>query len=178
VTVLTDSSFGLTIAYLLPGFTMLCGVAVVSPAVRTWLGASAANAPSLGGFLYVTIGSLTAGLILSAIRWLLLDTLHHRTGLTLPPRDFSKLQSRLLAFNNLVADHYRFYQFYGSMLFASAIAYGLWRFQDGAQSPLIAADIGFVLLEVVLFAGSRDTLRKYYDRTRQLLGTGKRRLRA
>ncbi|MBM4092463.1 MAG: hypothetical protein FJ276_24025 [Planctomycetes bacterium] len=31
------------------------------------------------------------------------------------------------------------------------------------------AGIAFVALELVLFAGSRDTLRKYYSRTQQLL---------
>jgi hypothetical protein len=85
VQVLTDSSFGLTIAYLLPGFTTLCGVAVVSPTVRVWLGATATDSPTLGGFLYVTVGSLTAGLFLSTLRWLILDTVHHWSGVLVLP---------------------------------------------------------------------------------------------
>jgi hypothetical protein len=175
VNVLTDSTFGLTIAYLLPGFTAICGMAIASPTVRTWLGASTADSPTLGGFLYVTIASLTAGLILSTIRWLVLDTLHHRTGLPAPAHDFSKLPDRLLAFNNLVGDHYRYYQFYGSMLLAVALGYALWRINGAPHSPIPAPDVMFALLEIILYAASRDTLRKYYDRTRQLLGTERRR---
>ena len=38
--------------------------------------------------------------------------------------------------------------------------------------PLVTlADAAVVLLEIVFFAGSRDTLYKYYDRTRQVLET-------
>ena len=122
--VLTDSSFGLTIAYLLPGFTSLWGLAVLSPTIRSWLGTPSSDAPSLGGFLYVTVASLTAGLILSTLRWLILDWLHTSTGLKPPRRDFSRLQEQGAAFSILVADLYRYYQFYGNMMFAVAFTYG------------------------------------------------------
>jgi hypothetical protein len=169
VNVLTESSFGLTIAYLLPGFVSLWGLSLVSPTVRAWLGSSSLNAPTLGGFLYVTIGSLTAGLILSTVRWLLLDSLHHATGLKQPQRDFSRLQEQILAFSTVVADHYRYYQFYGNMLFAAGFSYILWLTYRPAEGLHAIPLLGFLLLEGILFLGSRDTLHKYYDRLRQIL---------
>lgn len=35
----------------------------------------------------------------------------------------------------------------------------------------VAAMCGFLILEMILFAGSRDTLNKYYSRTQQLLNS-------
>ncbi len=171
--VLTDSSFGLTIAYLLPGFTSLWGLAALSPTIRTWLGTPSAEAPSLGGFLYVTIASLTAGLILSTLRWLVLDWIHNSTGLKTPKRDFSRLQEQGSAFSILVSDLYRYYQFYGNMMFAVAFTYGVWRLYGQPPFGSLWTDVLAVLLELLLLAGSRDTLRNYYERSRQVLAVDK-----
>jgi hypothetical protein len=173
VNVLTDSSFGLTIAYLLPGFMSLWGLAALSPTVRTWLGTPTADAPSLGGFLYVTVASLTAGLVLSTVRWFLLDRLHHATGLKTPKRNFARLQEQGAAFSILVADLYRYYQFYGNMMFAVAFTYAVWRPLGDPPFGSLWTDMFIVLLELLLFAGSRDTLRNYYERSRQVLAIDK-----
>ena len=37
-------------------------------------------------------------------------------------------------------------------------------------APLGWLDVGFLLLAIILFVGSRDTLRKYYSRVNQVLG--------
>lgn len=171
--VLTDSSFGLTIAYLLPGFTSLWGLAALSPTIRTWLGTPASESPSLGGFLYVTVASLTAGLVLSTLRWVMLDSIHAWTGLKPPKRDFSRLQERGAAFSTLIADLYRYYQFYGNMICAAAFSYAIWRFIGPTAQASLWTDVLFLALEILLFAGSRDTLRKYYQRSGEVLSPKK-----
>jgi hypothetical protein len=115
------------------------------------------------------MGSLAVGLTLSAIRWLLLDNLHHYTGIEQPNFDFSQLQANLEAFNLAVEHYYRYYQHYGNMLFAiltTALCcrwnYAGWSWQQ---------DAGVLLLESILFLASRDSLRRYYERTQRLLGT-------
>lgn len=55
------------------------------------------------------------------------------------------------------------------MLVATAVAYVGYRASLGGPLPLGLPDLGFVLLEAVFFATSRDTLRKYYGRCQQLL---------
>ncbi len=80
-----DRSFGLVIAFLLPGFLVVLGAALVSPAVATWLLQEPAANAGIGGFFYVIRSSLAAGRVASAVRWLLIDSLLHRLGLT-PPR--------------------------------------------------------------------------------------------
>src|SRR5262249_36119232 len=68
---------------------------------------------TVGGFLYGTLGSVAAGMLVSAIRWAVLDTLHHRTGIPQPAWNFTRFSTHAAAFDSLVQDHYRYYQHYG-----------------------------------------------------------------
>ena len=120
---ISTSNFGLVIAYLLPGFVALIGVSFFSETVRIWLTVSPSDAPTVGGFLYVTLASLAAGLTVSTIRCTLIDFIHHRTGISEPNRDFSKLQDKLSAYQYLVETHYYFYNFYGGMVIAVAFTF-------------------------------------------------------
>ena len=162
----TTKNFGLLIAYVLPGFTLLWGISPFSDTVQSWLGAQPLTAPTVGGFLYVTLGSVAAGLLLSTVRWLVLDTLHHHTGIPRPSWDFSRLDAKLAAFDVLNEAHYRYYQFYGGGLMALLVSYVL----HGPSAPVGPADIGWLSAAALLFIGSRDTLRKYYRRVERLLG--------
>jgi hypothetical protein len=164
------TNFGLVIAFLLPGFVALWGVGYASELVRSWFGAAPADAPTVGGFLYVTLASVVAGLTVSTIRWLVIDTLHHWTGLARPTWDFSRLQENVAAFDVLVEFHYRYYLFYANMAVAIVFA-TLMRRLTSANGPL-ALDLGdaaAMILVLVFLAGSRDTLSKYYRRSEALL---------
>jgi hypothetical protein len=80
------------------------------------------------------------------------------------------LQGNVTAFGVLVDIHYRYYQFYANMLVSLAWGYTARRVALGFWStPLGWPDVGFLLLAVVFFLGSRDTLGKYYARTEQFL---------
>jgi hypothetical protein len=104
----TRSNFGLLIAYVLPGFTLLWGVGSISPAVHAWLGAPAAEGPTIGGFLYATLASVTAGMTVSTVRWLVIDSIHHHTGLRRPRWNFATLHLNVTAFDVMVENHYRY----------------------------------------------------------------------
>jgi hypothetical protein len=166
---LTTKNFGLLIAYILPGFTVLWAVSPYSPTVQTWLGTSMTDAPTVGGFLYVTLGSVAAGLTVSALRWLVLDTLHHRTGIQKPRWDFSRLDAKLNAFDVLNEQHYRYFQFYGNMLIAMCVTTLLRRPFGTSPAERAAVLILLLSLAILLFVASRDTLQKYYGRVGQLL---------
>lgn len=165
----SNDTFGPLIAYLLPGVTALLGLSQFSPALRSWFATSPADAPTIGGFLYLTVASLAVGMTVSAIRWVVVDTLHERTGVRMPPLDFSKLGANVQAYTLLIEIHYRHYQFYANMLVATAVAYAYYRVKLGGILPLGLLDLAFVFLEAVFFASSRDVLRKYYARCGQLL---------
>ena len=168
----SSQNFGLIIAYLLPGFVALWGVSYFSPTVAAWIAASQQGSPSMAGFMYVLLASLAAGVTVSAVRWAIIDHLHHATGIVPPAWKFANLEGKLQGYLALIENHYRYYQFYANMFVAAAFAY--WaspRPEWQAGSSRLTTWGGFLALEIVLFAGSRDTLAKYYGRTRQLLNS-------
>lgn len=167
---LTARNFGLLIAYLIPGFICLWGLSPHVPQLHAWLAGAATPGPTLGGFLFVTIASVAAGLTASAVRWAVLDSIHAATGIQRPAWNDRSLSDKLTAFDYLVEQHYRYYQFYGNTLVATAFAYVAWRLSL-ASRPSLWLDFGVALLELVFLAGSRDALRKYYGRASLLLGT-------
>ena len=170
---ISTNNFGLLIAYVLPGFTCLWGLSYVSGTVRSWLSTTPTDAPTVGGFLYVTLASIAPGLTVSTIRWAVIDTIHHRTGIPRPEWDFSHLQEKVAAFEALVEIHYRYHQFNAGVFLSLLFAYGARRFSLGFWStPIGWLDFAFALIELIFFVGSRDSFNKYVVRGNMLLGTG------
>lgn len=157
------TSFGIVIAYVLPGFTALQGFPLLSHASTPW-GTGATPDPTLPSFFSGTVEALAAGLTVSALRWLILDTLHQHTGLRRPSRDFARLEKNVAAYEFLGVIHYRYYKFYGNMVVALVWSYAAREYSLGWRGllswPLVA----------LFFLASRDSLGKYYDRTASLLG--------
>lgn len=165
----SNDNFGPLIAYLVPGATVLFAFSQFSPTLQIWFATAPADVPTIGGFLYMTVSSIAAGMTVSALRWAVVDTLHRYMGLPIPTLDFSQLGANVNAFVLLIEIHYRHYQFYGNMFVATAIAYLCYRIKHGGILPLGWIDAGFLVLEFVFLATSRDTLKKYYVRSSQLL---------
>jgi len=162
-----SQNFGYIIAFLLPGFIVLAGVASLSEMVDAWVGGDGDMPPTIGGFLYGTLAAIAAGIIASTVRWLLLDTLHHLTGIPPPNWNYAKLQSNSTAFEVLKQDHYRFYQFYGNSAVALPVAWVSFHLKTGFSPAMI--DLVFIGLILICYLGSRDTLKKYYSRVRDAL---------
>jgi hypothetical protein len=167
-----DRNFGLLIAFILPGFVSLAGASHYSPTIAGWMTVPPQADPSVGGFLYVALGSLAAGMIASAFRWLIIDAMHHRRGLVAPKLDFSRLQENLAAYELAVEHNYRHYQFYANMIpatlfyaVANQVFEGRWR---------IFSLVCLAALETVLWLTSRDCLQRFYQRTSQLLAAATR----
>jgi hypothetical protein len=158
----TNANFGLLIAYVLPGFTAIHGWPFLSHPLSAQA-LSANESASLAGFLDGTVEAITAGLTVSAIRWLVLDSIHHRTGLRPPRWDFALLDRSASAFELLIHMHYRYYKFYGNMVIALLWTFAVQGYTLGRQGLVYPA------LACLFFMGSRDALAKYYWRAGQLL---------
>lgn len=165
---ITEKNFGVIIAFLLPGFLFLWGLSYSSPQVATWLATSSgSDAPTVGGFLYATLASLTAGLVINAIRWAIVQELllYGVTRLPRPRINYGKLTNKdvLAAFEGTIENNYRYYQYYANAFVAlvGAIAFYLWR-GAGHQSWLVWAVIVIVL--VVLLFASRNELKVFNER--------------
>ncbi len=164
----TSENFGLLIAYVLPGFILLWSLAPYSITIAGWLGQATGDQPTVGGFLYVTLASVGLGQFVSTLRWLVMDSLHHATGIRRPSWSFSQLRSReaIAAFDRFIEDHYRYYQFHANGLMALTLA-AILRWASGGFVLFEAAVV--LLCNVLLFLGSRDTLMKYYRRVESVL---------
>jgi len=168
---LTDKNFGLIIAFLLPGFLFLWGLSYTSDEVASWLAnAGLKDAPTIGGFLYSTLASLSLGLLISAVRWAVVDHIHYCTGVRDHGMNFANLKDkdRFAAFQGAVENHYRYYQYYANTLIAIMAAFAIHVFA-AHRKPGLTAWVVVILACIALFWGSRDALKKYYDRAGQIL---------
>jgi hypothetical protein len=162
-----DKNFGLLIAFGLPGFLVFTQL---PPQLMTPLASFMLqnDQPSIGSFLYTLPASIGCGIILSAIRWMLVDSAVYWTGVRKPNLNFRSMDTKLQAFGLLVEHNYRFYQFYSNSLVAILLLVGM-RFRiDGRPSPETLFWLS--LLCVVLAAASRDCLARFYQRARLVLG--------
>ena len=146
-------NFGLLIAYVLPGFTAIQGLPFLSSSPASWGSVAGAASPTLPGFLSGTVEAIAAGLTVSAVRWLLIDGLHHRTGLKPPAWDFALLEKNVPAFELLLHGHYRYYKFYANMVVALLCAYANGGYAVGGRGAI------YWVLAALFLVASRDALR-------------------
>jgi hypothetical protein len=169
-------NFGLVVAYLVPGFVILWGLSLHSATVAAWLATPSLTGPSVGDLFYAMLASVACGMFANLVRWAVIDTIHHGTGVRIPAWDFSRLQERLGAYQLLIELHYKHYQYAANMLVAVVFASVAFRSSpSGWETGVGTTDVGIVFVCVVLFLGSRDALRKYYRRAGELLSSGERR---
>jgi hypothetical protein len=170
VQTVSNDNFGPLIAYLVPGATVLASLSPYSGTLRGWFSIGTADAPTVGGFLFLTVAALAAGMTVSAVRWAVVDPALRLTGLPEPAHDFSRLAGNLDAVRFLTEVHYHHYLFYANMAVACAGAYAATAVRPGLIWPNGWAVAAFVALEFVLLAAARDALAQHRRRTAQVLG--------
>lgn len=167
-----DKNFGVVIAFWLPGFLLLWGLAYSFPQLSALLPKSAeGDAPTVGGFLYIALASLAVGLIVSAIRWMIIDALMHWTGVLQSNKiDYGQLKDKdiLNAFQAAVENHYRYYQYYSNSLVSVLASFIIYLVIKGTGGLAWFVWVALMLVCLALFFGSRDSLQKYYSRIEQI----------
>ena len=161
-----NSNFGLLIAYVIPGYVAMLGLAYRADWMRSLLGQAESETVTLAGVLLLTVFSVFTGLFASTVRWLLVDTAHHRLGVHHVQWDFKAIENRVDGFQLLLESHYRYYQFYGNSLIAMPIFFVL---RWSASGFRLFEFFGLVLIQCLFWIASRDSLKKYYNRTESLL---------
>jgi hypothetical protein len=159
---ISDTSFGIFIAYLLPGLTAIYGLPIAADG-QFWATLAASSQLTFPQIALVLVTALAAGLTVSTVRWLVVDTIHHQTGLRPGIWDFSRLGENVAAFEFLNQIHYRYHKFYANMVVALAWAYAAGGFALGWRG------LAYWALAGLFFLGSRDALGRYYDRVGLLL---------
>jgi hypothetical protein len=159
--------FGYVIAYVLPGYVALWGIAAATPGIQQWLLFSPEEEPTTVRFLAAVLGSLGVGLVVSAVRCASIDQLHHWTGLAHPRIEFGALEQQLSAFLIVVEHNYRYYQFYANMAVSLPLAVTSYWLSIGTIE--LKALVAACFVEGVLLFASRDSLRRFYRRTADIL---------
>lgn len=161
------NDFGLLIAYVIPGLVFLYGSSYAVPELQVWFTLNELNNMSFASVVLLAVMAVGSGLIVHTLRWLLLDSFHHVTGVRPKKWDFTKLNANLATYDALTENHYRYHQFYGGMVIAL-----VWSLLSRSSSLNIWIDplnMATVMLIALMSWGSRDTISKYYSRLDAIL---------
>ena len=162
----TNANFGLLIAYVIPGYLFLLGASLKNEWISQLLGQTQDSAPTIGGVILLTVVAVSIGLVSSTIRWLVIDSFHHRFGLSNDGWKFAQLKSSVDGFQFLVESHYRYYQFYGNSVISLPFAMMMrWHSTGFSWTEFLGA----LLLWLLFFSATRDSIHKYYQRSAELL---------
>ena len=163
---LTSTSFGYIIGFLLPGIVSLYGFGLWYNQVPALLGPTANPESTLGPSLVFLLVSLAAGLLISAIRWVLYERLICRKK-CFPADHFQKLKSpdKLSLFKAVVDEHYRYHQFFAGMSIGLIPAFGGWlRLHHSPYWKFGLVLAAIAVLEALLVFTGMDSYCKYIDR--------------
>ena len=160
----SDINFGLLIAYFLPGFMGLYALRPFSQSVNEWFVAIVDKDKTVGASFLLLASSLVVGLIISACRDILLDRLHYVTGVTEERFAYGKFSdpNKMALLEGLIANKYRFYQFYGNTMVASLLLLlsNLRRIEICTNKLGLSINFGVVVL---LFCASREALMDMFN---------------
>lgn len=173
----SSTFFGLTIAFLAPGtvglFSLKYWFASANQAFHTILTAKA----NAGLFLFVILGAIVLGLVVSAIRWVIFEVILERLGKSWvgepPTEDQMKGKfdaAHLAAFRAAVDETYRYHQLYGGLAITFPALYVGWLHTHGHRSTcqLVLLWLGFTVLELLMIAGALDARRRYHKHTKNI----------
>lgn len=151
---ITSTSFGLVIAYLLPGLAGLYGLTFWSGNLRVIRDSLLQSGTDLGLVLTIVAVALIIGLTANSIRWLVFERLLC-SSVRLNAAAFANLLSehKLAAFLAIIEETFRYHQFMGNTAVLIPFLFLSWmRWYDLSlfASSLKHYAVGFFLLEVVL----------------------------
>jgi hypothetical protein len=128
----TSTSFGLIIAFLLPGtvalFSLSFWFASVGDAFHTFLTAES----NVGLFLFLLLGALAFGFVVSAVRWCVYEILLGRSKRVYGPGPTAEQWKRLaeserfVAFRATIDETYRYREFFGGVTIAAPGLFAAW----------------------------------------------------
>lgn len=170
----TSTTFGLIIAFLLPGLASLYAVSFWSVRLETLFKTLVDQSASGGLYLLVVLIAIAAGLQMSAVRYYIFECWICRS-FKLTPADFASLsgEGKLIAFRSTVDDFYRYHQFWGAMaIIQLPLFYGWISTQMGNKIPSCLSYLLAALFEIVTIFAATESYKRYVDRSRSILKGG------
>lgn len=170
----TSTSFGLLIAFFLPGLAGFYSLVFWSSRVKNLFNTFLTAESNVGLFFLVFAGAVIIGLQITLLRWLLFERCF-RKSVRFDPADFAVLgtdENKLAAFRAVVDEHYRYHQFWGGMFLVIPVFFAGWLVESWPSLHSfykILSILGFVLIEVVTGYGTVAAFKNYITRGKQIL---------
>lgn len=166
---LGSTSFGLLIAYILPGMAALYGLAVwIGPVQSLFEGFLTAES-TMGLSLVVVLVSIALGLHITVLRELLFEKLICRSSKRCS-EDLSELgrDGKLVAFRAAVDENYRYHQFWGGMFVALPLTYTglLHQNPPATNQPTL---LTFLAIWILSLYAAMVSFRRYIATTNRIL---------
>jgi len=165
-------SFSLLVAYVVPGLIGTWAVGLHFEPVGDLLGMGA-TPMATATVVPLLIATLGVGVVVNAAAWALVRPVIELTGMRRPSLDYARLEpERLEVFKTFIDAQFRYYQAYANLLVALLAAVVA---HCAAARPVGPG--GRAVLVVVcsiLFFAARDSLKRSYVTTAQLLDNGTR----
>jgi hypothetical protein len=175
--------FGLVIAYLLPGLVGLWGASYWSPNVRQWMTTAGTSSTSFGGFLFLMVAAIGAGVVLHTFRWLVFEKMlpavcresfcerwmlnrpSYAEGTSRSPA----IQTQLVSLRD---EHYRYYQCHGGLALGLPVVFVLWFLFGNSYDTFkaTAAGISTAVFACVSFFAALDAQRRMRMKRLAILG--------
>jgi len=168
----TSTSFGLVIAFLLPGLVGFLSLIFWSMTIKEIFTTFLSAESNVGLFLLVILIALIIGLIVTVLRWLIYE--HFRSDY-LAAKDFAAIgtdEIKLAAFRAAVDEHYRYHQFWGGMTIVLPIFVIGWvmnHWNTVSFSKVIFISFLSIVLEIVIGAAAIEAYKRYVSRARFIM---------
>lgn len=174
-------SFGLVIAFLVPGMIGLYAASLHVPLLQDWFAAAGRAQTTVGGFLFITIASSGAGVFLSGVRWYLLEARIRRAVGVSTEHDVANRRDTQteLVYQNVRQHHYDYYLFYSNTLVALVVLWvswlpsqlpvlTAWLFSWATAKPIMVTALG-AGAAWVLYASAVETYGRYQNKRAAIL---------
>ena len=167
----TSTTFGLIIAYVLPGLFGLFGMSFFSPRIASCFETIMSADSSAALILVMLLAAIAVGLQLSVARFLVFECLICRDcRFDAGPLGKIAEAGKLPAFRLLIDEQYRYHQFWGAMSFTQPILLYDWiSALHGWNSILWAIGFGLIVEGATVYAGI-ESLRRYTCAQKRILG--------
>jgi hypothetical protein len=177
---LNIKSFGLLIAYLLPGFACIFCFAFWIDSFKNLIDGFMSTNSDFGSFLFVLLLALLFGLILNAFRWIIYERWLLRKH-TIPEDYYQELikHDNLQAIHSTLDENFRYHQFYGNIsivflgFFFEFIKRTFFNPPESSErhNILVIIAIGFllVILELVIVSAAKQSFKRYVNRSKSIL---------
>lgn len=147
---ITSTSFGLVIAFFLPGLVGLYSLSFWSTDMREIFQTFLTVESNIGLFLLIVLMALAIGLMVAAFRWVLFECIICKS-IRLIPSDFKALNTepKLAAFRAAVDENYRYHQFWGGMTIVTMPLYWGWLKSSWSILNIVNIFLAFVIFSAI-----------------------------